>query len=124
MPRATVLHTRDEGIRYDASLEGIRSVKTVREGGFITAANASQICDGASAVLIASARAVKEHGLKPLARIHQLHVHAGDPVIMLEEPIPATERALEKAGMKIKDIDLYEVNEAFASVSDRLAERM
>ena len=113
---ATVLHTRDEGIRYDASLEGIRSVKTVREGGFITAANASQICDGASAVLIASARAVKEHGLKPLARIHQLHVHAGDPVIMLGEPIPGTKRALEKAGMKIEDIDLYEVNEAFAPV--------
>jgi len=112
----TMLHTKDEGIRYDASLGAMASVKTVREGGYITAANASQICDGASGVLVASARAVKAHGLKPLARIHQLHVHAGDPVIMLEEPIPGTTRALEKAGMKMSDIDLYEVNEAFAPV--------
>jgi acetyl-CoA C-acetyltransferase len=111
-----VLHTKDEGIRYDASLEAIGSVKSVREGGCITAANASQISDGASAVLIASERAIKAHGLTPLARIHQLHVHAGDPVMMLEEPIPGTARALEKAGMKMAGIDLYEVNEAFASV--------
>lgn len=111
-----ILHDKDEGIRFDASIEAMASVKTLREGGRITAANASQIADGASAVLIASERAVKEHGLKPLARIHQLHVHAGDPVMMLEEPVPGTLRALEKAGMRLSDIDLYEVNEAFASV--------
>ncbi|TAK09887.1 MAG: acetyl-CoA C-acyltransferase [Rhizorhabdus sp.] len=109
-------HDTDQGIRYDASIEAMASVKTLREGGFTTAANASQIADGAAAVMIASANAVKEHGLRPLARVHQLHVHAGDPVMMLEEPIPGTRRALEKAGMKLSDIDLYEVNEAFASV--------
>ncbi|MGH8745839.1 MAG: acetyl-CoA C-acetyltransferase, partial [Burkholderiales bacterium] len=87
-----------------------------REGGRITAANASQICDGASAMLVVSERALKAHGLKPRARIHGLALTAGDPVIMLEEPIPATLRALERARMKIDDIDLYEVNEAFASV--------
>ena len=82
----------------------------------ITAANASQICDGACGVLVVSERALKEHGLTPLARIHKLTVTAGDPVIMLEEPIPATRRALERAGLAIGDIDLYEVNEAFAPV--------
>jgi acetyl-CoA C-acetyltransferase len=110
------LHDRDEGIRYDATLEGIASVKLIKEGGKISAANASQICDGASGVLVVSEAALKAHGLTPIARIHNLTVTAGDPVIMLEEPIPATRRALERAGMKITDIDLYEVNEAFASV--------
>src|SRR3546814_17135969 len=81
----------------------------------ISAANASQICDGASGVLIVNERALKAHGLTPLARIHNMTVTAGDPVIMLEEPIPATRRALDRAGLKIGDIDLYEVNEAFAS---------
>lgn len=109
-------HLRDEGIRYDASLESIGSVKTLVDGGVITAANASQICDGASGVIVASEAAVKAHGLKPIARIHNLTVTAGDPVIMLEEPIPATARALKRAGMSIADIDLYEVNEAFAPV--------
>ncbi len=109
-------HRTDEGIRYDATLEGISSVKLLQEGGSISAANASQICDGASGVLIVSEAALKEHGLTPLARIHNLTVTAGDPVIMLEEPIPATRRALDRAGMKIDDIDLYEVNEAFAPV--------
>ena len=84
--------------------------------GRITAASASQICDGSSAVLVVSEEALKAHGLTPLARIHNLTVTAGDPVIMLEEPLFATDRALERAGMKIDDIDLYEVNEAFASV--------
>jgi acetyl-CoA C-acetyltransferase len=112
----TALHTRDEGIRYDATLEGIASVKLLKEGGKISAANASQICDGASAVLVVSERALKEHGLTPLARIVNLTVTAGDPVIMLEEVIPATRRALDRAGMKIDEIDLYEVNEAFAPV--------
>jgi acetyl-CoA C-acetyltransferase len=109
-------HRTDEGIRYDATLEGIASVKLLKEGGKISAANASQICDGASGVLIVSESALKAHGLKPLARIHNLTVTAGDPVIMLEEPIPATRKALDRVGMTIADIDLYEVNEAFAPV--------
>ncbi len=113
---STALHTRDEGIRYGATLEGIASVKLLKEGGKISAANASQICDGASAVLVVSERALKEHGLTPLARIVNLTVTAGDPVIMLEEVIPATRRALDRSGMKIDEIDLYEVNEAFAPV--------
>ncbi|HEX5998297.1 MAG TPA: acetyl-CoA C-acetyltransferase [Hyphomicrobiaceae bacterium] len=110
------LHERDEGIRADATLESIGSVKLLQEGGVISAANASQICDGASGVLVVNERALKAHNLKPLARIHHMTVTAGDPVIMLEEPIPATRRALAKAGMKLADIDLFEVNEAFASV--------
>ena len=109
-------HVRDEGIRFDATLEGIGSVKPLEDGGVITPANASQICDGASAVLVVNERALKAHGLTPLARIVNLTVTAGDPVIMLEEPIPATRRALDRAGMTIGDIDLYEVNEAFAPV--------
>ena len=110
------LHDRDEGIRYDATLEGIASVKLLKEGGRISAANASQICDGASGVLVVSERALKAHGLTPLARVVNLTVTAGDPVIMLEEVIPATARALSRAGMTIDEIDLYEVNEAFAPV--------
>jgi acetyl-CoA C-acetyltransferase len=110
------LHTRDEGIRFDATLESIGAVKLLQEGGRITAASASQMCDGASGVIVVSERAVKEHGLTPLARIVNLTVTGGDPVIMLEEVIPATRRALERSGMKIDEIDLYEVNEAFAPV--------
>jgi len=110
------LHDVDEGIRWDASLEAIGSVKLLKEGGVISAANASQICDGASAALIVSQEALKRHKLTPLARIINMTVTAGDPVIMLEEPINATSRALDRAGLKIDDIDLYEVNEAFASV--------
>jgi acetyl-CoA C-acetyltransferase len=110
------LHAVDEGIRFDASPESIGSVKLLREGGVISAASASQICDGASAVLVASERAVKALGASPLARIHHLSVMGHDPVIMLEAPIPATEAALRKAGVKLDDIDLFEVNEAFASV--------
>ncbi|MEI9928980.1 MAG: acetyl-CoA C-acetyltransferase [Rhizomicrobium sp.] len=109
-------HTVDEGIRFDVSLDGMRGVKLLKEGGAITAATSSQICDGASGVMIVNEKALKELGLKPLARIHQMTVIGGDPVIMLEAPLPATKKALEKAGMKIGDIDLYEVNEAFASV--------
>ena len=111
-----VAHVRDEGIRADATLEGIGSVRTLKDGGVISAANASQICDGASAVLVVSETALKTHNLKPIARIVNLTVTAGDPVIMLEEPIFATARALKRAGMRIDDIDLYEVNEAFAPV--------
>ncbi|MET1111640.1 MAG: acetyl-CoA C-acetyltransferase [Allosphingosinicella sp.] len=110
------LHTKDEGIRYDATLEGIASVKLIKEGGKISAANASQICDGASGVIVVSEKALKEHNMTPLARIVNLTVTGGDPVIMLEEVIPATRRALQRSGMSIADIDLYEVNEAFAPV--------
>jgi acetyl-CoA C-acetyltransferase len=110
------VHRVDEGIRFEASLEGIRGVKLIAEGGVITAASSSQICDGASAVLVVNEKGLKALGVQPLARIHHLSVIGGDPVIMLDTPIPATKRALAKAGMKIDDIDLFEVNEAFASV--------
>lgn len=110
------LFSQDEGVRYDASMEGMASVRTLQEGGSITAANASQISDGASAALIVNERALKEFGLTPKARIHNLTVTAGDPVIMLEEPLAATRKALERAGLKLEDIDLFEVNEAFAAV--------
>ena len=109
-------HVVDEGIRWDASPEGMEKVKLLVEGGVITAATSSQVTDGASAVMIASAQAVKDHGLTPLARIVNLTVTAGDPVVMLEEPLFATDRALQRAGMSIGEIDLYEVNEAFAPV--------
>jgi acetyl-CoA C-acetyltransferase len=115
-PDGTVCHDKDEGIRYDATMDSIGSVKLIHEGGVLSAASASQICDGASAVMVVSERALKDHGLTPLARIHNLTVTGGDPVIMLEEPLFATDRALKRAGMKIEDIDLYEVNEAFAPV--------
>jgi len=110
------LHTRDEGIRYDATLEGIASLKLLAEGGRITAATASQICDGASGVMVVSERGLKALGVAPLARVHHMSLLGHDPVIMLEAPIPATERALQKAGMSISEIDLFEVNEAFAPV--------
>ncbi|HQV03428.1 MULTISPECIES: acetyl-CoA C-acetyltransferase [unclassified Novosphingobium] len=109
-------HTVDEGIRMDATLEGIAGVKLLSEGGALTAATSSQICDGASAALVVSEAALKRYNLTPLARVHTLTVTAGDPVIMLEEPLFATNKALARAGLSIGDIDLYEVNEAFASV--------
>jgi len=112
----TSMHTIDEGIRFNASIEGIKGVKLLVEGGALTAASSSQICDGASGVMIVSEQFLKDHNLTPMARIHHMTVIGGDPVIMLEAPIPATERALAKAAMKIDDIDLFEVNEAFASV--------
>ncbi len=115
-PEGVIQHRIDEGIRFDASLEGIAGLKLLQEGGTLTAGSSSQICDGASAVLIVSEQALKDHGLTPIARIHNLTVTAGDPVIMLEEPLFATDRALQRAGLKIGDIDAYEVNEAFASV--------
>jgi acetyl-CoA C-acetyltransferase len=110
------LFAQDEGVRFDASMEGMAGVKPIQEGGSITAANASQMTDGASGVLVVSERALKQYGLTPVARVHGLTVTAGDPVIMLEEPIPATRKALERVGMKLEDIDLFEVNEAFASI--------
>ncbi len=112
----TLVHKVDEGIRFDASLEKIASVKLLQEGGVISAANASQICDGAAALLIVNEQGLKAHGLTPLARVHEMTVLGHDPVIMLEAPIPATERALARAGMTLGEIDLYEVNEAFAPV--------
>ncbi|HXC38911.1 MAG TPA: acetyl-CoA C-acetyltransferase, partial [Burkholderiales bacterium] len=110
------VHNVDEGIRFDASLQSISGVKLLREGGRITAASASQICDGASGVMVVSERGLKTLGVAPLARIHHMSVIGEDPVIMLEAPLNATKRALKKAGMSINDIDLFEVNEAFAPV--------
>ncbi|NMW30743.1 acetyl-CoA C-acetyltransferase [Altererythrobacter sp. RZ02] len=115
-PEGEEQHTVDEGIRFDATLEGISSVKLIQEGGAVTAASASQICDGSSGALVVSEEFLKAHNLTPLARIHNLTVTAGDPVIMLEEPLFATDKALERAGLSINDIDLFEVNEAFAPV--------
>jgi acetyl-CoA C-acetyltransferase len=112
-PLAGLSH--DEGPRRDTSLEKMAKLQTLRPGGRITAAHASQISDGASCVLVASERAVKQHGLRPRARVHHLSVRAADPVIMLSAPIPATAYALGKAGMKIQEIDVVEINEAFAS---------
>ncbi|MFZ2872788.1 acetyl-CoA C-acetyltransferase [Zavarzinia sp.] len=107
---------RDETARADTSLEKMATLKTLREGGRMHAGVSSQISDGSAAILIASERAVKEHNLKPRARIHHLSVRGADPVWMLTAPIPATAYALKKAGMKIEDIDTVEINEAFASV--------
>ncbi len=100
----------------DTSLEAMAKLPTLRPGGTLTAALASQISDGASAVLVASEAAVKAHHLTPRARIHHLSVRGADPIFMLSAPIPATEYALRKTGMRIDDFDAFEVNEAFASV--------
>ena len=111
-------HAADEGIRFDATREGIGAVKLLQENGRHTAATASQICDGAAALLIVNERGLKLLGAaaKPLARIHQMTVLGHDPVVMLEAPIPATPIALSRAGLRLQDIDLFEINEAFASV--------
>lgn len=106
----------DETIRPTTSLEGLAALKPVSEGGIVTAGVASQNCDAAAALLIAGERAVKEHGLKPRARIHHISVRADNPVWMLTGPIAATRHALAKAGMTVDDIDLFECNEAFASI--------
>jgi acetyl-CoA C-acetyltransferase len=109
-------HTVDEGIRFDVSMAGIQGVKLLREGGRLTAATSSQICDGASGAVVANEQGLRALGATPLARIVHMSVTAADPVIMLEAPLPATTRALARAGISIDDIDLFEVNEAFASV--------
>ncbi|WP_433324419.1 acetyl-CoA C-acetyltransferase [Spirillospora sp. CA-294931] len=106
----------DEGPRRDTSLEKMAGLKPLAPGGRLTAALASQISDGAAALLIASPRAVRDHGLTPRARIHHLSARGEDPIRMLSAPIPATAHALAKAGMDIGDIDAVEINEAFASV--------
>ncbi|HEX5065210.1 MAG TPA: acetyl-CoA C-acetyltransferase [Myxococcota bacterium] len=106
----------DEGPRRDTSLEKMAKLKPLAEGGRLTAAVASQISDGASAVLVASERAVKAHGLRPRARIHHISVRADDPILMLTAPIPATRVALEKSGMQLAQMDAIEINEAFACV--------
>ncbi len=110
------LHKIDEGIRFEATLEGLQGLNPLREDGVITAGTASQISDGSAAIMVANEDAVKKFDLPVRAKIHSLAVVGSDPVIMLEGPIPATEKVLEKAGLSIDDIDLYEVNEAFGSV--------
>jgi acetyl-CoA C-acetyltransferase len=105
----------DEGMR-EPNPEKLASLKPLVEGGKLTAAHASQISDGATAILIASEQAVKDHGLKPRARVHHISVLADDPIFMLSAPIPATKHALKKAGMNKSEIDVVEINEAFASV--------
>jgi acetyl-CoA C-acetyltransferase len=106
----------DEGPRRDTSLEKMATLPTLTEGGLLTAAVASQISDGAAALLIASDDAVKRFGLTPRARIHHMSVRGSDPVMMLTAPIPATQHALKRTGMSIDDIDAVEINEAFAPV--------
>jgi len=106
----------DEGPRRDTSLEKMATLQPLAPNGRITAAVSSQISDGAAAILVASERAVKEHGLKPRARVVHLSVRGDDPIWMLTAPIPATRHALKKAGMTLDQIDLVEINEAFVSV--------
>ncbi|WP_214413046.1 acetyl-CoA C-acetyltransferase [Sphaerisporangium fuscum] len=106
----------DEGPRPDTTLAKMAGLKTLVEGGRLTAAVSSQISDGAAALLIASEEAVRTHGLTPRARLHHMSARGGDPIMMLSAPIPATAYALRKAGMKIGDMDVVEINEAFASV--------
>ncbi|MCW8195917.1 acetyl-CoA C-acyltransferase [Proteobacteria bacterium 005FR1] len=111
-----IVHDTDEGIRFDASIEAMRGLNTLREGGVLTAGTASQISDGAAAILIVNEDALKKYNLTPRAVIHSMTVVGSDPVIMLEGPIPATQKLLERTGMTLDDIDLFEVNEAFGTV--------
>jgi len=105
------MHTKDEGVRYDVTLESMQKLKALAPEGLITAATSSQICDGASAMLIVNERGLKRLGLKPRAKIHTISLAGSDPRIMLEGPIPATQAALKRAGLTIDQIGLYEVNE-------------
>ena len=107
---------QDEGPRRDTSLEKMAKLQPLSPGGRLTAAVSSQISDGASALLVASERGVKSHGLRPRARVHHISVRADDPIFMLTAPIPATKFALAKAGMRREQIELVEINEAFAPV--------
>jgi acetyl-CoA C-acetyltransferase len=108
--------TTDTCPRRDTSLEKMATLPPIEQDGLVTAATSSQICDGAAALLVMSERAVRDHGVRPRARVHHLSVRGADPVWMLTAPMPATAHALAKAGLTIGDIDLFEVNEAFASV--------
>jgi acetyl-CoA C-acetyltransferase len=108
--------TTDEGPRRDTSLERMASLPPLTDGGRVTAAASSQISDAAAALLVVSERGLQEHGLTPRARIHHLSVRGADPIFMLTAPIPATAYALERTGMSLDDMDLVEINEAFASV--------
>jgi acetyl-CoA C-acetyltransferase len=108
--------SEDEGPRRDTTLEKMAGLRTLIEGGRLTAAVSSQISDASAAMLIVSEQGLKTHNLTPRARIHHLSVRADDPIFMLSAPIPATKYAFEKTGMSVDDIDLVEINEAFASV--------
>ncbi len=113
----TMMMTKDEGIREGSTVETLGNLKPAfKEDGKVTAGNASQISDGASAMLIMSAEKAEELGLKPRARFHTFAVVGADPVTMLKGPIPATEKVIARSGLSLDDIDLFEVNEAFASV--------
>ena len=106
----------DEGPRRGSSAEDLAALAPISEGGRLTAALASQISDGAAAILVASSEAVRRHGFRPLARVHTMAVVGSDPVVMLTGPIPATEAALRRSGLSLDEIGTFEVNEAFASV--------
>jgi acetyl-CoA C-acetyltransferase len=114
VPYATV--SQDQCPRRDTSLEKMAGLKPLREGGLITAALSSQIADAAAAVLVVSAAALAEHGLTPRARVHHMSARGADPVLMLTAPIPATAHALKQSGLMLNQLDLIEINEAFASV--------
>jgi acetyl-CoA acetyltransferase family protein len=113
---ASGMHEADEGVRPGVTLESTAKLNPLFKNGVVSPATASQICDGASAVLICNERGLEKLGLKPRARIHSQALAGDDPVMMLEGPIPASRSALQKAGLQIQDIDVYEVNEAFAPV--------
>ena len=106
----------DEGVRPNSSARKLASLPLLREGGVLTAATSSQISDGAAALLLASPKALADYALQPIARIAALALAGSDPIVMLDAVIPATQKLLTRAGMALPDIDLYEVNEAFASV--------
>ena len=111
-------HLSDEGVRRDTSLEKLAGLRTVfKEDGVLTAGSSSQISDGAAALLLASEEAVRRYDLTPRARIVSMAVAGVDPTIMLTGPVPASEQALAKSGLKVSDMDAVEINEAFASVS-------
>jgi acetyl-CoA acyltransferase len=108
----------DEGVRRGGTLEGMAKIRSAfKEGGTVTGGNASQISDGGGALLMMTSAKAQELGLEPIARVHSVAVVAEDPVIMLTAPIPATAKVLQRAGLRIDDIDCFEVNEAFASVA-------
>jgi len=112
----TIRFERDEGIRADASVDKMAGLKPLSDVGLLTAGTSSQISDGAAALLLSSEAGLRRTGLTPRARIHAMTIAGDDPIVMLGAPIPATEKLLERTEMRIADVDLYEVNEAFASV--------